>query len=313
MAHNFEELLRMHLKSKDKSEIRLAIFLKVSPGEAIGWAKGTGIPTWEQLQYISDYLELSEVDQQELLAAHMVARRRFPIQETLPGVITSRNSPDSELSQSITSLQIQISTLEKTLEQLSGRVYADNSGTESGPMQESLASGLEELREQVNGLQQTGERITAQVEIPTREAMKVKLVPATFIARIEEYSSDSVIWYAVAGAFGGATLGIVVNAATGGTMTPTAWVLITIFVLLMSLFIVLIRRNAERLREAKWQMLGVGIDPALRREADPDSNGLWWTWPQRNLGRATNQDRDNAVENVKYVEARSDTLEESPK
>jgi len=119
-----------------------------------------------------------------------------------------------ELEASIQELQTAIQNIGKKVE---GRLPVED---------------LESLRQAFSRLSETTQELTAPVTIPSREEMAVRLVPLNSLDRLEEYRFETDFWLAMSGILVGAALGILVNLATGGDLTPAAWVLIVVLPLI---------------------------------------------------------------------------------
>jgi uncharacterized ubiquitin-like protein YukD len=106
--------------------------------------------------------------------------------------------------------------------------------------------------------------LTAPVELPTADQMKVKLVPSHLLSQLEETRSDENYWSSVGWAFLGAVLGVIVNWATAEQMAFTRSSLIIIIVLFISgaLAFAASRRHANRARVIRSEMVKVGIETA---------------------------------------------------
>ena len=255
-----------------------------------------GDTTYEWI-HISDWLSLLEVPDKIIRSYRSLymdeqAVKRYEIDGYTFNFTDKR-------ADSIIGLQKQITEISSALANISKQVQEREVVERIVDGPDSLSDELQALTEKVGKLEVTGDKLTAQVEVPTPDRMKVKLVPSTLIAQIEEYRSDSVIWYSLAGAFGGAVLGVYVNWATGGELTSSANVLTIIFILLMIVFVVLIRRNEKRLEVAKSLMLGIDMTPLHYLELRKRSERAMWAHNlvERFLGGASN-DSDTPTRSV---------------
>ena len=125
------------------------------------------------------------------------------------------------------------------------------------------------LSEALVAWQEVSEHITAPVDIPSQEDLRIHLVPLATVERLEEYRAERSNWHPVWGIFLGAILGIFINGVTGGQMTLAAWVLVAAFLVMGGLAFgsaLRYQRRGDRLRE---QML-----LRLRTTGYVDSHGL---------------------------------------
>lgn len=255
---SFSDMLKKYVHSISHME-EIARITETDTLTVFSWLEGKSLPTKSQLELLLSVLPTSTLRRRLLRENFIDERMRYQASQSDVVALTS-------VVDSINSLQSQITELNKSIDIVTAQMPKSDVATSADNIGLLNTEGLNTIRKQLTELARTGAELTAQVEMPSAEHMKVKLVPATFIARMEEYGSDNAVWYTIAGALDGAIIGIGVNAATGGTMTPTAWALIFIFVALTVVFVILIQRNQERIETAKWQILGIGIDPLLQKE-----------------------------------------------
>jgi DNA-binding XRE family transcriptional regulator len=90
----------------------------------------------------------------------------------------------------------------------------------------SVQAGIVDVSAAINQVLEISDNLTAPISFPTREQMRVRLVPLSDVDRISEYHSEENTWYSVGGVLLGVVLGVVVNIVTGGVMTPFAWAVI---------------------------------------------------------------------------------------
>jgi transcriptional regulator with XRE-family HTH domain len=155
-----------------------------------------------------------------------VARVDTYIEQTNPPLSTEYSSLKSELN-------VQIKDILSTVESLSRRIDNQDNNTLGGEL--SAKEEVKALKQEIAQLQATSKRIMAPVSVPDPEEMEVKLIPSTYIERIEEYRSEESNWFSWFGVFLGSIIGVFVNVVTGGQMSPEAWVLIVIFAIMTSL------------------------------------------------------------------------------
>jgi hypothetical protein len=108
----------------------------------------------------------------------------------------------------------------------------------------------------LNRLQTTSRAITAPVAFPSSADLTVKLVPSTFLERLEEYRSEESKWLSALCIFVGAILAVFINITTGGTMGAQTW-----FILLILSIVALFagwsaRSYGKRASVLKEQLLG---------------------------------------------------------
>ena len=104
--------------------------------------------------------------------------------------------------------------------------------------------------------------LTAPVEIPTPEQMKVKLVPSHLLTRLEETRSDETRWITIASTFGGALLGFIIDFAISGQklsgISPAAIVVIIAFVIGLILAAIETWRHWSRAKLVRKEMMQIG-------------------------------------------------------
>lgn len=118
---------------------------------------------------------------------------------------------------------------------------------------------------------------TAPVEIPTREQMKVKLVPVHLVNRLEEARSDEHFWGAVFWAVMGAILGIICNWATSDPIkiTRPSLVVMALFAAIGLLtFVGGVRKYQDRAKGIQLEVIQAGVTlpdrefATLRKQAE---------------------------------------------
>lgn len=143
--------------------------------------------------------------------------------------------------------------IESLFEQLKSQVSNDSA--------RQYANLLEEVRQQ----QILVSDITAPVEIPAPNQMKVKLVPSHLLKHMEETRADENQWYSVAWAFVGAILGVIVNWVTSNQIeiTRPALVVMATFAIVSFLAFKTARRYANRAEIIRNEMMNSGQETKL--------------------------------------------------
>lgn len=148
-------------------------------------------------------------------------------------------------------IQDQLLNLQIAVENLSERASQEKNSADN--MDNGVVpKGIDDIKKAIEGLQVTSQQLTAPVRMPAPEAMEVTLLPATYVARLEEYRSEESQWFAWFGVFFGSIIGVFVNVATGGELKKEAWILLGVFLamsLLTLYFAVRAKRNGNNLRE----------------------------------------------------------------
>jgi len=138
---------------------------------------------------------------------------------------TSRTDPlAAELNRDVERLRAQVEQLQKEL--------ANNTQTEHI---QSLEQKVQELATVAAQVQVRSAELTAPVIIPASEDMRIHLVPAHSLERLEEYRADESRYMLFVGIFAGTISGILVNWFTSEqfTVTNSSLVLLGLLVLLM--------------------------------------------------------------------------------
>ncbi|HET9495773.1 MAG TPA: hypothetical protein VFR15_16225 [Chloroflexia bacterium] len=135
------------------------------------------------------------------------------------------------------------------------------------PTAEASAQVDRALAELVAQAQETAQLLTAEVVLPSREEMQVRLVSANSLERLEEYRNEESKWFSIAGVLIGAGLGIFVNVATGGTMTSSAWLVMGLLALLGGFTGFTARQYGQRAHTLRERIMGAPTVPAT---AKPD-------------------------------------------
>lgn len=99
--------------------------------------------------------------------------------------------------------------------------------------------------------------LTARVCLPPPGALTIQLVPASDLHRLEEYRADEAKFWTAAGLLSGLSTGVLVNVATGSTMTPTAWLLCAVSLVGLIFCACGVRTTSIRIRQVKKSLNAV--------------------------------------------------------
>lgn len=154
----------------------------------------------------------------------------------------SRLASGDALNSELTSLRSEIDRLREELTTTTGS---------------NLASRLEELAALATRVDAHSKELTAAVILPPEEALRVHLVTSNSLERLEEYRADVSRYYGLAGIFGGAVLGIIINWVTTPelTITRTSVILMVILAALTWACVYQISHLNQRAARIQAQML----------------------------------------------------------
>jgi hypothetical protein len=129
------------------------------------------------------------------------------------------------------------------------------------PEFEDLIESLKSIQRQSN-TKSPIVQVTAPVELPTPDQMKVKLVPSHLLSQLEETRADESYWSSVGWAFLGAALGVIVNWITSNqfTITRPSLIVILVFIICSALAFVATRRYSGRSKAIRTAMIAAGVE-----------------------------------------------------
>jgi transcriptional regulator with XRE-family HTH domain len=270
----FGELLRAYRTSWGLSQKEFAARVAYSSDTVSSWERGRQRPSADAIFYIQKALRLGNSETEELFMLagfrppEMNGEQALDTQTTIeppasPAIVQPVVDPARELS-------VQFQDLQNSLENLVQRVEQTTSVSSStSSVTEELLDALDTVRQ----AQQTAQRITAEVVLPSQEDLQVRLISASSFERLEEYRNEENKWFSLAGLFVGAILGVLINSVTGGVMTSAAWIFIGLFLVMtviMAWTAYTFQKRAERLRT---RIAGVGLTPSAQpgtRTIQPD-------------------------------------------
>lgn len=122
-----------------------------------------------------------------------------------------------------------------------------------------LVDRLGEIAKTIERASTRSKELKADIVLPPKEVMDVRLVPSHSLDRLEEYRSDENKAFLLIGAFSGAILGILANWAADESFTVTrpSLVLMGVFFVLTLLSIVWVCQISRRARRVKVSMLSL--------------------------------------------------------
>jgi hypothetical protein len=159
---------------------------------------------------------------------------------------------------------------------------------------------LENAKSALRRLSASSREITAPVTFPSSSQLEVRLVPSTLLERLEEYRSDENKWISFAGVLLGAALALSLEASTGGTMTPEAWILLLVLWLGAFLAGWSAWSFRERAKRIKAQLLNTSFpqDTDTAFSAAPAKAGStrakkkFWSWSRASAIREPSESLD---------------------
>jgi hypothetical protein len=258
--HPFGKYLSRVRDMSNMSLEELSYMTKIPIEQIKVWEAGTEVPEYGPLLDLIDALQLGIYEANSLLKiagyepltseANLFVNQAIPI-FTPNRVIMNEHSYDRTIIDRLSKNMIQINDagrLEEQLKALRSELLeqmkrSDISGTVSQELRKLVAAVMQ--------AQVTAQRLKADVILPAAEDMQVRLISAHSFERLEEYRSEESKWFSVAGIFGGSTLGIFVNAVTGGVLNEQSWIFVVVslaLTILTGATAYNYQRRAERLK-----------------------------------------------------------------
>lgn len=120
-----------------------------------------------------------------------------------------------------------------------------------------LVGRLDEIAKTIDRASAKSKELKADIVLPPKEVMDVRLVPSHSLDRLDEYRSDENKAYLLIGAFCGTILGILANWATDEnfTITRPSLVFMGVFLVLALLSITWAYQISRRAKKVREEML----------------------------------------------------------
>jgi transcriptional regulator with XRE-family HTH domain len=251
MIDDFATLLRNLRMAAGLTRAQLTANLSFGPSELSRWERGIDLPNAAEIAEIGGTLRLSSVERDRLYAT-----AGFPTQNLNPSapvpaeeVLQQENSSDP----AIRDLQVQVDDLHDALESLLAKIERDKS-----PRTPPSIDELSEVRQLVNDVQATSRDLTAPIELPSNDEMKVRLISASLassvIERLDEYRTESQKWSSWAGVFIGGAFGLLGNLVTGAKFSQEVWILLSILLFIGGLLTVSSVNKNKKAHEVSLQL-----------------------------------------------------------
>ncbi|GAB4217089.1 MAG: hypothetical protein OHK0022_58980 [Roseiflexaceae bacterium] len=172
----------------------------------------------------------------------------------------SFNSEVEEIRKELTAAKKQLSDSQKQISHLKTQI--DRNSTEEQLQElkkqiDSLLQSNKEAEEKLSLAQVRTNSLTAPVEMPTPEDMRIQLIPTHWFDRLEEYRSDEALVFMFIGLFAGTIMGTLTNWFTSENFVITRFAGLFLFLILLLLVgsIFWQTRISQRTKEARNKIM----------------------------------------------------------
>jgi hypothetical protein len=172
---------------------------------------------------VKDMLEAQTLITRSRAAQHVVNLDR--LQEPEKKEAARRVETDVEL------LRAEMETMKQLVSQVQDRVPT----LDGSQIQASLQAVEERINSRIQSISQASRTLSAPIEMPPEEDIKVRLVTVGTIDRLSEAMQEESKWGTWGGVFLGALLGIFINIVTGGTLDMSGGILLIVLTLIAGL------------------------------------------------------------------------------